>query len=82
MHYAMKVYEGMDVYIHIFLTLALVGGEWSSSHPGSFATGERSSRYPLDKRLGGPQSRSGRCGEVKILDPTEAGNPTSQSSSP
>jgi hypothetical protein len=27
-------------------------------------------RYPLDRRLGGPQSRSGRCGEEKILDPT------------
>jgi hypothetical protein len=24
-------------------------------------------RYPLDRRLGGPQSRSGRCGEEKIL---------------
>jgi hypothetical protein len=24
----------------------------------------------LDRRLGGPQSRSGRLGEVKILDPT------------
>jgi hypothetical protein len=27
-------------------------------------------RYPLDRRLGGPQSRSGRCGEEKILDHT------------
>jgi hypothetical protein len=26
--------------------------------------GERSPRNPLDMRLGGPQSRSGRCGEV------------------
>jgi hypothetical protein len=25
--------------------------------------------YPLDRRLGGPQSRSGRCGEEKILYP-------------
>jgi hypothetical protein len=25
----------------------------------------------LYRRLGGPQSRSGRHGEVKILDPTE-----------
>jgi hypothetical protein len=24
-------------------------------------------RYPLDKRLGGPQSRFGRCGEQKSL---------------
>jgi hypothetical protein len=27
-------------------------------------------RYPLDRRLGGPQSRSGRFGEEKIFDPT------------
>jgi hypothetical protein len=27
-------------------------------------------RYPLDRKLGGPQSRSGRCGAEKVLDPT------------
>jgi hypothetical protein len=27
-------------------------------------------RYPLDMRMGGPQSRCGRFGEQKILDPT------------
>jgi hypothetical protein len=27
LNYAMKVYGGMDVYIHVFLTSALVGGE-------------------------------------------------------
>jgi hypothetical protein len=32
----MKAYGGMDVYIHIFLTSALVGGEWSASRPGRF----------------------------------------------
>jgi hypothetical protein len=37
----MKVYGGMDVQIHIFLTLALVGGEWSASHPGCITPGER-----------------------------------------
>jgi hypothetical protein len=30
----------------------------------------KSPRYPLDRRFGGPQSRSGRFGEQKILDPT------------
>jgi hypothetical protein len=25
----------------------------------------KESRYPLDRRLGGPQSQSGRCGEEK-----------------
>jgi hypothetical protein len=35
----------------------------------------KSPRYPLDRRLGGPQSRSGRFGEEKILDPTGTLNP-------
>jgi hypothetical protein len=37
----------------------------------------RSPRYPLYRRLGGPQSRSGQHGEVKILDPTGTQTPTS-----
>jgi hypothetical protein len=32
--------------------------------------------------LGGPQSQSGRFGEVKILDPTGTRTPTPRSSSP
>jgi hypothetical protein len=32
----MKAYGGVDVRIHIFLTLALVEGEWSASGPGRF----------------------------------------------
>jgi hypothetical protein len=27
---------GVDVYIHVSLISALVGGEWSASHPGRF----------------------------------------------
>jgi hypothetical protein len=38
----MKAYGGVDVYIHIFLTSALAGGEWSPSRPGRFTSGERS----------------------------------------
>jgi hypothetical protein len=37
----MKTYGGVDVQIHVFLTSALVGGEWSASHPGLFTPGER-----------------------------------------
>jgi hypothetical protein len=40
----MKAYEGMDVLIHIFLTSALAGGEWSASHPCRFTPGERAPR--------------------------------------
>jgi hypothetical protein len=42
----------------------------------------KSPRYPLDMRLGGPQSRSGRYGEVKILDHIGTRTPTPRSSSP
>jgi hypothetical protein len=38
----------MDVYIHVFLTSALVGGEWSTSRPGRFIPGERAPRTVLD----------------------------------
>jgi hypothetical protein len=41
------------------------------------ATPGREPRYPLYKRLGEPQSRSGRHGEVKILDSTGTRTPTS-----
>jgi hypothetical protein len=41
---------------------------------GSFTTGKlyprrKSPQYPLDRRLGGPQSRPGRCGVEKNLLP-------------
>jgi hypothetical protein len=35
----MKTYGRVDVYIHVFLTSALVGGEWSASRPGRFTPG-------------------------------------------
>jgi hypothetical protein len=37
----MKAYGGVDVYIHVFLTSALVGGEWPASRPGRFIRVER-----------------------------------------
>jgi hypothetical protein len=46
----MKTYGGVDVYIHIFFILALVGGEWSASRPGSF-TPEKKNPW-LDLRGG------------------------------
>jgi hypothetical protein len=36
----MKAYGGMDVQIHIFLTSALAGGEWSASRPGALPPGK------------------------------------------
>jgi hypothetical protein len=42
----------------------------------------KSPRYPLDRRLGGSQSQSGRFGEEKILDAIGTRTPTPQSSRP
>ncbi|PNF20161.1 hypothetical protein B7P43_G00613 [Cryptotermes secundus] len=39
----------------------------------------KSPRYPLDRRLGGPQKRSGRHRAEKILDPTVTRTPTPRS---
>jgi hypothetical protein len=46
------------------LVSALNGGEWSASRSAALPQG-RSPWYPLDRRLGGPQSRSGHGGEEK-----------------
>jgi hypothetical protein len=73
----MKTYGGVDVWIHILLTSAIVGGEWSASHPCRF-TPEKSPRYPFYRKLGRPQSRSGRHGEVNIFDPTGTRTPASR----
>jgi hypothetical protein len=35
----MKAYGGVDVYIHILVTRALAGGEWSASRPCRFTPG-------------------------------------------
>jgi hypothetical protein len=41
----------------------------------------KSPRYPLDRRMGGPQRRSGRYGEVTVLDPYQDSNSDSLASS-
>jgi hypothetical protein len=45
---------------YTFLTSALDGGEWWASRPGRALPRGKDPRNPLDRRLGGPQSRSGR----------------------
>jgi hypothetical protein len=61
-----KVCGGAEVYIHLFLTLALVGGERSVSH-SCFLTPEERSK--LNRRLSGPQSRSGCFGKERYFLP-------------
>jgi hypothetical protein len=46
------------------LTWALGVGEWSASFPCYFSP-RKEPLVPLGRRLGGPQSRSGRGGEEK-----------------
>jgi hypothetical protein len=53
------------------LTSALDGGEWSDSLPSRFTAG-KSPWNPLDRKLGGPHSRSGRGGEEKNSQPLPA----------
>jgi hypothetical protein len=51
--------QGEKRYIStLFLTVALEGGEWSASRPGRTLPPGKT-RYPLYRRLGGPQGRSG-----------------------
>jgi hypothetical protein len=50
--------------------------------PAALPLGKSLPPYPLDRRLGGPQNRSGWHGEEKILDPTRTQTPIPLSSSP
>jgi hypothetical protein len=42
-------------------------GEWSSSRPCRFAPGGHDPQCLLHRKLGGPQSRSGRCDAPKTI---------------
>jgi len=48
------------------MTAALEGGEWSAARPGRTLPPGKT-QYPFNRRLGGPQGRSGR---VENLVPT------------
>jgi hypothetical protein len=45
------------------MTTALEGGEWSAAFPGRTLPPEKT-RYPLYRRLGGPQGRSGQMRKI------------------
>jgi hypothetical protein len=66
---------GVEECLHAFLTLTLDGGEWSAAHHSHFTPRERGPCYPLDRRLGGLQSRSGRGGEEKRTSATSVMEP-------
>jgi hypothetical protein len=63
----MNMYGGVDVQIRIFLTLALVGDEWSASHPSRSTAGSRS---PGTNWIGGwvrPRAILNDVERIKIL---------------
>jgi hypothetical protein len=65
----MKTYGGVDIYIHIFLTSKLAGGEWSASCPGRFIARERA-LGPIGKKVGwtlGPDLRDVEKGKFLTL---------------
>jgi hypothetical protein len=65
----MKAYWGVEVYLHSYLDL---GTRWSwvvSFTPRSLYPQGKSPWYPLDRRLSGIQSRSGRGGLEKNSQP-------------
>ena len=46
--------------------IALEGGEWSAACPGRTLLPGKT-RYPLYRRLGGPQGRSGQAENLALL---------------
>jgi hypothetical protein len=62
----MKAYEGSEGIAPPFLTSALDGVSGQFHAPAALLPG-KDPQYQLDRRRGGLQSRSGRCGDEKNL---------------
>jgi hypothetical protein len=63
----MKAYKGVDVYIHVFLTSALVGGEWSPSRTSRFTPRERTPSTHLIGGWVGPTTNLDNLEKRKFL---------------
>jgi len=62
----------MDEQLHVFQTSVLNGS--SQLHaPGALPPGKEPLPHPLDRRLAGPQRRSGRGGEENKISAPAAG---------
>ena len=61
----MKAQKEIEVWLYS-LSSALDGGEWLTPRPGRFTPGKET-RYPLYRRLGGPQSLSGRVRKFSLV---------------
>jgi hypothetical protein len=65
----MKAYWGVKVYLHAFFDLGIRWRWVVSFNPRPLKPQGKSPWYPLDRRLGGPHSRSGRDGEDENYQP-------------
>jgi hypothetical protein len=78
-HHAMRAYWGVELWLHSFFDF---GTRWrwvvSFTARPLYLQG-KSPCYPLDRRLGEPQSRSEHGGEEKISSPCQNSNPRSSS---
>jgi hypothetical protein len=61
------MYDGVVVQIHVFLTSALVRGEWTASRPGRFICGERTPATHWMGGLVGPRAGLNDIERRKIL---------------
>jgi hypothetical protein len=68
-HHALKAYWGSGCIAPCILEIGNRGGVSCQLHGPAALSKGKSRRYPLDRRLGGPQSRSGRDGEEKNSQP-------------
>jgi hypothetical protein len=64
----MKIYGDVDIYLHAFLHFDMCGGECQFHGLTGYLQGINP-WYILDKRLDGPQSLSGCCGQEENLLP-------------
>jgi hypothetical protein len=68
----MMAYGGVDVQTHVFLTSALVGGEWSASCPGRFTFRERAPGTHWIEGWVGPRADLGDGEKWKFLPPPDS----------
>jgi hypothetical protein len=57
---------GSEGQLQAFLTLVLDGDDWLALHPSHFTAGGKIPWYPLERRLGGPQSQSEHSGKSHL----------------
>jgi hypothetical protein len=64
----------VEVLLHSFLTTAIGGDEWLISHPDRYNLREEP-WYPLNRKLVGPQSRSGLFRDEETFYPYQDSKP-------